>query len=844
MAEAISYRRGTTEENDQFIGVEGEIVVDMGSDNNSLHSMNNNNAFVNGDTKGAPTLRFHLGNSQVGGVVLARADMANVDTASLATRDEEAADMYHKGKNLLYADLYNIYYNSDAAAAAQDVLDSYGMAYKNTTNINTADLVNSAIHNGKILDKSTGEYIDAPGNKPLAYKDTTNINTADLVSAEIHDGVDGNKPLSYADASNTSTIGLAERTATIEYDGSSLHDLEVDTNKFTSQMDVSVPGQYTFIYVASETTNNESSESEESSVVAPHWEYNGNSVELATYGISYREGDTPANGDKIIVTFAYYGKNLAYADTTNINTSFLLDKTIHQGRLPNFNSVVEDCALLDYQMSNISDLDLKARMDKMFDSNVFMEGYERISFKNVDNITSHLNSENYYPSNNAIYNFLNQKVNENTVASSDLHNITQLGWNVASTTGTIYKLNTAIITVGGNYSVGDEITTDIKLYQDVPSSISIDNMTETLTNVVIDKTTFETNIHPTQSENLIFKFKETENAWQLNGNNVAIADYGITYTGTPEEDDELHVIYLIAQAFDPIKITVTGVSDTGTLVEVTTNYDNDILDNNPFTVVQTYTDDVNGGAFEFSCNPYLGGALMKSNLSNSQVVESRDYASKIYYEESKTDIDPVTSVYKVSPTLQAIYKSTNNKVVVSCSGTAVNRYDISNTLHTNWSTAAQLSTQGSNGVNKHGVCVTEDGAYYCAGSWDFSRDNLISTIGYCDEKQNTQNIEVISDSTTISLDPQKAIYSITLEDSATLTIDDSNLVVAENTAKTFEVYVTVGATLPTVTWIGIDKWLADSEQTPLNSDTTSIFTIRVQNIGGTKTIIANYGGEY
>ena len=673
MAEAISFRRGTTEENDQFIGVEGEIVVDMGSGSNPLSTMNNNSAVLGDETFGAPTLRFHLGNSQAGGVVLARADMANIDTRALATRDDEAADIYHKGKNLAYADLENIYFNGGALEVVKDVMDNYEIAHKNTSNIDNTNLVSATIHNGTIWDRDSGTYVSAPGNKPLAYKDTTNINTADLVDPTIHDGTDGNKPLSYSDASNIYTTGLAERDAATE---------------------------------------------------------------------------------------AEFGKSLAYKDTTNINTAQLIDRTIHPDTTDN--NTNNNKALLHYDMSNITDAELKRRMDGMFSNSVFLNGYERLSFKESNNISSNVNDANNYPSNNAIYHYIKDTLTNKLYANYTLNNMSPVAWDIASANndGATYKVVSELLLAGSNYQVGDSINTGIKLLD-------------------------------------------------------------------PQTDTELI-------------ITILSVS-AGGIVEFKTNHDEVIFDSTYLPTDVEYTDSSKGGKFKFSRQAVICGALMKNDLSNSQVITNTDgFSAQFSYKTA------VTGTYgtRIMPTMMASYDTTGNKALINCTFSSVTRYDLSNTAHTNLSSVAQLSTRQGDDTAIQGIFVTEDGAYYCTGTWNFTRDNLISTIGYCDEKQNTQNISVISSGTTVTLNAQTAIYSLNINQSSTITIDKSALTVANNTAKTFEIYVTVGSTLPTITWSGIDNWLADSEQTPLNPDTTSIFTIRVQNIGGTIKVIANYGGEY
>lgn len=190
---AVALRRGNTEANKIFTGVQGELVVDMGADGQGTD--------VN------TTLRLHNGIT-TGGIPMARADLANTTTKVLATGRSALND-----KNLAYADLSNI----ETSANPSNIIStfsSYGFvkgtevetmlsSYVKTdfTNADTTKLATSAGHTGK----------------NLAYADTTNINTKDLTDVTKHaGGASGDKALAYADMSNVDLGSITGRFASVD----------------------------------------------------------------------------------------------------------------------------------------------------------------------------------------------------------------------------------------------------------------------------------------------------------------------------------------------------------------------------------------------------------------------------------------------------------------------------------------------------------------------------------------------------------------------------------------------------------------------------------------------------
>lgn len=117
-------------------------------------------------------------------------------------------------------------------------------------------------------------------------------------------------------------------------------------------------------------------------------------------------------------------------------------------------------------------------------------------------------------------------------------------------------------------------------------------------------------------------------------------------------------------------------------------------------------------------------------------------------------------------------------------------------------------------------------------------------------KQSMENFQgdqgILSTTPTIALSEDKTIYVIDATSLSTLTVvlNTGAISVPNNSAKTFEIHIATGETVPMVTWNTVDSWLTDSATRPVEANKTAIFAIRIQNIGGTTKIIGNYGGAY
>lgn len=189
---AVSIRKGNTAENDAFTGILGEVVADLGVDGTGVDI--------------GTTLRLHNGVTQ-GGIRMARADLTNVTSKTLASSRELYGD-----KNLAYADLSNIeeLVNTDQKYVVRDYMHSYGLALNSQIDDLDTRKANVTMDNVDTAALATGEgQTGKHSGKDLAYADASNINAKYLADAQYRSGDDGDKALAYADASNINTTNLA-----------------------------------------------------------------------------------------------------------------------------------------------------------------------------------------------------------------------------------------------------------------------------------------------------------------------------------------------------------------------------------------------------------------------------------------------------------------------------------------------------------------------------------------------------------------------------------------------------------------------------------------------------------
>lgn len=201
-AKAISFRRGNTLENDEYVGVVGEITVDLGS---SIDPETGNAK----EDDGMATLRIHIDEETKGGIALARADFRNCNPANLTSGNE----------GLAFANLSNIKYSpATDIDEVKEVLDQYGIAHSDAGNLNTAalspnsdnipgDISRPSLARRDMSNVDTTPLATEKNEKNLAYANLSNVNTS-TIKEKI-----GYSSLALANLSNTNTQQLAETVA-------------------------------------------------------------------------------------------------------------------------------------------------------------------------------------------------------------------------------------------------------------------------------------------------------------------------------------------------------------------------------------------------------------------------------------------------------------------------------------------------------------------------------------------------------------------------------------------------------------------------------------------------------
>lgn len=294
---AVALRRGSTTANEQFVGVQGELVADLGSNMSAGEGTDINT-----------TIRLHNGITP-GGIPMARADFGNITTQALAENRQRIED-----KNLAYADLSNLEKNSNPEKIVS-VFTEYGFAKK--AEVDTA-LDTYAKKDMSNVD--TTPLATSKGDKNLAYSNTSNINTANLTDINIHNGTDGNKPLAYADLSNVDVASVTGDFAKIDFSN-----VEQTTwnNVVTTQN--------------LEQITNKDDEIVETDLTDGHYPETKAVVEYVTTKMATVEGMTTSlnNATSWSALYAASGQRYVYASTpnyiTNAGAGFVKDTVYSTG---------------------------------------------------------------------------------------------------------------------------------------------------------------------------------------------------------------------------------------------------------------------------------------------------------------------------------------------------------------------------------------------------------------------------------------------------------------------------------------------------------------------------------
>lgn len=207
---AISFRRGTHQENTEFAGVPGEIVADLGDQSEASRT---NNPLA--------TIVLHTGSDELSGIRMAREDMLNITEDGI----NQLASI-----GLARNDLSNV--TSIRNNTLINLLADIGVAKSNGTNITTknlAPIINNVPTQTTIKNPNTNALNEDAEVYPallrndftnllpaardqFAAKNMSNVDTANLATSQ--SGHAGNN-LAYANGTNISTSDLASSSRTL-----------------------------------------------------------------------------------------------------------------------------------------------------------------------------------------------------------------------------------------------------------------------------------------------------------------------------------------------------------------------------------------------------------------------------------------------------------------------------------------------------------------------------------------------------------------------------------------------------------------------------------------------------
>ena len=236
MAEAVSLRKGTYDENKVFSGVKGEVTYDVSHKTLWTHDGDTYNNTGNGTELARADFEYaqvsNLGNN-FGDNNLAFANLSNL-TPIPDTSVAQAKQALYK-LHYMYDDLSNI------STAGKNELDNLvGQEFAKISYVNDqiatrvkTDLTN---FNTSIAAGETGSL--PSGSKPLAYKDLSNINTTSLASGR--SGTSGDKNLLYADLTNIPSSIASATLADVHSAGLQTTDKLIDVNNASA----SAPDEY------------------------------------------------------------------------------------------------------------------------------------------------------------------------------------------------------------------------------------------------------------------------------------------------------------------------------------------------------------------------------------------------------------------------------------------------------------------------------------------------------------------------------------------------------------------------------------------------------------------------
>lgn len=563
---AVGFRRGDTNDNNSFAGVTGEIVADLGNGGNI--------------DDGKATIILHRGDGIAGGIRMAREDFANLtDQAiyNLVTYEPSAEGSAVTG--LLYNDLRNIKTQTQSAyrSNTETILKTdYSIASKDGHDLSTylitgtsEQITNQAPGGGPYVATTTLNNLTSDGDdviRVLAFKYwLANINTSYLATGTYtYQGqpytLTGNT-LAYSNMSNVNTADLA--TSGSGHSGLDLAYANLTNVGYQTIVDYIDAGY----------------ELDQNPVKLQNYEWVDNKK---TYIDPYGNNENAAypNAQAMIDYCSFIGQNYANTRLDNIvdwriasakDNVYKINVDIEDG-----GSGYSDTGSASLITTNIAHPDggyVQIKVRKVDDNGVILEAsleYDRLY------ANSPLSPSIYTdPVNGAMFTIYSPyeededhqitgyiptyagklmltdlsnsdiKNSSNTTVGSIKYTWTEEGGALTYIDSVIGQLSDSTTQTAGSFSVERETTgVEAKISSsDLTSSATATQTVGTsLSDLAVTVATFESQFVNTPASG-IYTFTFDGSDWYYDSNVVTIANYGISFTGTPVANDEISVDY-------------------------------------------------------------------------------------------------------------------------------------------------------------------------------------------------------------------------------------------------------------------------------------------------------------
>ena len=574
MTTAVGFRRGDTNDNNSFAGVTGEIVADLGNGGNI--------------DDGKATVVLHRGDGIAGGIRMAREDLANLTDQSLynlatyqSTQPGVTAIMFNDLRNLQHCE-YQQYRTSTEHWLKFD----YNIASKDGHDLSTTIITNpeysvdgvpgggpvvanasitnlDGVGTGNVRDlafvywlnnvntdflagddsyryASTNTYDPSMSQwqlhgTPLARTNMNNINTSVLANGRSN--VDGDKNLAYADLQNVgySTI-VSYLDSAYSVGNVKLQNYEWIDRKKTSIDEYSSTQEIDYPSVKALISYSELIGRQYTNIKLD----NVDNWKIAT---------EPNNLNKLFVTIDDGGSNYAVSSTISTNIGhpddpngvvILITKVDNTGKI--LEATVPDSQL--YASSPI--VTVQPYQDPVGGAIVTVTTQRVNSGKLLKIDLTNSDIKNTTDTQKASIKYEFEETSHGSGIITNINSVMQQMSNSSTHSSGAISLNNNV----------SEIEAKMASATSGNKAVATQTSGTSLTDVSVALSTFET--QESIAGNYIFTYDGTD--WSLASSTVNIADYGITFTGTPVADDAITVVYTVETPLNVSSITVTKTS--------------------------------------------------------------------------------------------------------------------------------------------------------------------------------------------------------------------------------------------------------------------------------------------